>query len=457
MVNRLRPFLDELISETQSAFIPGRMITDNVIIAFECFHKIQHERNPLDTHCAYKLDLAKAYDRVDWDFLEGALERLGFSALWISWIMTCVKSVRFSVKLNGEVLEPFSPSRGLRQGNPLIPCLFLFIADGLATIFNREVLGCNISPVKVARNSPGISNLLFADDSLVFFKASCEQARVVKNALNQFQRCTGQLLSTSKCSILFSEHCPNEVQEEIKDILACETSTFESKYLGLPTPEGKMKDSNFQPIMDRFMKRCNDWAGRFMSFAAKEVHVKSVVQGLPTFAMGVFKFSVGFCDKYERLIKEFWWVEEAGHRKVHWMAWEDMIKPKRAGGIGFRDMKFFNQTLLARQGWCLLQRPDSLCARVLKSKYYPKGELLDTVLATNTSQAWRGIEHGLELLKKGLIWRVGNGRKIQIQRDQWVPRKSGLKVTAFKRRSRSRWVNQLMKEGRKEWDKSLIY
>lgn len=180
LVNRLRPFLDELISETQSAFIPGRMITDNVIIAFECFHKIQHERNPLDTHCAYKLDLAKAYDRVDWDFLEGALEILGFSALWISWIMTCVKSVRFSVKLNGEVLEPFSPSRGLRQGNPLIPCLFLFIADGLATIFNREVLGGNISPVKVARNSPGISNLLFADDSLVFFKASCEQARVVK-------------------------------------------------------------------------------------------------------------------------------------------------------------------------------------------------------------------------------------------------------------------------------------
>lgn len=218
-----------------------------------------------------------------------------------------------------------------------------------------------------------------------------------------------------------------------------------------------MKDENFQPIMDRFLKRCNDWAGRHMSFAAKEVHVKSIVQALPTFAMGVFKFSVGFCDKYERLIREFWWGEDEGQRKVHWMAWDRMIKPKRAGGIGFRDMQIFNQALLARQGWRLLQKPDSLCARVLKSKYYPKGELLDTVFASDASQAWRGIEHGLDLLKNGIIWRVGNGKKIQLQRDQWVPRKSGLKVTAFKRRSRIRWVNQLMIIGSKEWNKPLIH
>ena len=123
--------------------------------------------------------------------------------------MRCVKSVRYSVKLNGEVLEHFLPSRGLRQGDPLSPYLFLFVADGLATIFNREVQGGSISPVKVARNSPGISNLLFVDDSLVFFKASSNQARAVKRALTMFEKCIGQLLSVSECSILFSEHCPS--------------------------------------------------------------------------------------------------------------------------------------------------------------------------------------------------------------------------------------------------------
>lgn len=138
------------------------------------------------------------------------------------------------------------------------------------------------------------------------------------------------------------------------------------------------------------------------------------------------------------------------------MAWDKMTKPKR-GGIGFRDMHFFNQALLARQGWRLLQNPDSLCARVLNSKYYPNGDLLDTVFASDASPTWRGIEFGLELLKKGLIWRVGNGRNIQIQRDQWIPRNEGLKVAKFTRRSRLRWANQLIDQDTKQWNQELIH
>lgn len=165
----------------------------------------------------------------------------------------------------------------------------------------------------------------------------------------------------------------------------------------------------------------------------------------------------GFCDKYEKLIRNFWWGEENGQRKVHWMSWERMIKPKRGGGIDFRDMKLFNQALLARQAWRLIQRPDSLCARVLKSKYYPNGELLDTVFASDASPVWRGIEHGLELLKAGLVWRIGNGRKVNIQRDRWIPRESGLKPANFIRRSRLRWVNQLMLADGSGWNSELIH
>jgi hypothetical protein len=112
MVNRLRPHLDSMISETQSAFVPGRLITDNAIIAFESFHKIQKSKNPRDTHCAYKLDLSKAYDRVDWVFLERILLKMGFCTKWTNWIMACVKSVRLSVRINGFTHDAFTPSRG---------------------------------------------------------------------------------------------------------------------------------------------------------------------------------------------------------------------------------------------------------------------------------------------------------------------------------------------------------
>lgn len=105
LVNRLRPLLDELISETRSTFILGRMITGNALIAFKCLHKINHIKFPQNTQCAYKLDLAKAYDRVDWHFLKGVLVKYRFSKKWISWVMVCVRSISYTVKFNGALLE----------------------------------------------------------------------------------------------------------------------------------------------------------------------------------------------------------------------------------------------------------------------------------------------------------------------------------------------------------------
>jgi hypothetical protein len=251
---------------------------------------------------------------------------------------------------------------------------------------------------------------------------------------------------------MFSTACPSATQIEIKSILNVASSTFEEKYLGLPTPEGRMKGDHFQPIMKRFSKRLTSWAEKFSSHGAKDTLIKPVAQALPGYAMGVYKMTLGFCEQYERLIRDFWWGDEQDHRKVHWMAWENMIKPKSKGGIGFRDIHLFNQALLARQAWRLIQKPTSLCARVLKAKYFPYGDILDTVFASDPSPAWQGIEFGLELLKKGIIKRIGNGRGTQFVRDQWIPRNEGLKITHIKKNSRRRWVNQLFLPGTKTWN-----
>jgi hypothetical protein len=149
--NRLRPILQEIIGPTQSAFVPGRLITDNALIAFECIHTIQHAKDKKGSFCAYKLDLSKAYDRVDWNFLELAMAKMGFDNKWIKWTMACVKSVRYRVRLNGALLEPFTPTRGLCQGDPLSPFLFLSVAEGLSKLIQKEIETNQLEELKIVR------------------------------------------------------------------------------------------------------------------------------------------------------------------------------------------------------------------------------------------------------------------------------------------------------------------
>jgi hypothetical protein len=114
IANRMRPRLEEVISKEQSAFVPGRLITDNALVAFECVHTMKRNKKRKKGMCAVKLDMMKAYDRVEWPFLEAMMLKLGFPGRMVQLIMHFVSSVRFSVKVNGELLPQFSPTRGLR-------------------------------------------------------------------------------------------------------------------------------------------------------------------------------------------------------------------------------------------------------------------------------------------------------------------------------------------------------
>ena len=151
------PLLDGIISPTQSA-----------LIAFECMHSLNTLRDSRGEYCTYKLDLAKAYDCVDWKFLEKMLQAYGFAPIWINWIMTCVTTVKFSMHFNGQLLESFHPSRGLRQGDPLSPYLFLFVAEALSLLINDAAARGIIQEFPLNKHAPRISHLLFADDSLLF-------------------------------------------------------------------------------------------------------------------------------------------------------------------------------------------------------------------------------------------------------------------------------------------------
>jgi hypothetical protein len=259
----------------------------------------------------------------------------------------------------------------------------------------------------------------------------------VKTVLNRYEKATGQQLSPGKCSLLLGNKCTEEVGQEVASILNIQTVGFEEEYLGLPVPEGRMKDGKFQPVKEKLKKKFSDYAEKYSSSGAKDVLIKSVIQAISTYPMSVFKFSEGFCEELMKLTRDFWWGDENERRKMHWMSWDKLTRRKGQGGMGFRDLHLFNQAMLAKQAWRLIAFPDSLCARLLKAKYYPSGELTDTAFIKNPSPCWQGIMHGLELLKKGIIWRIGNGEKVRIWRDNWIPR-GDMKVTTNMTNSRVR-------------------
>jgi hypothetical protein len=162
-----------------------------------------------------------------------------------------------------------------------------------------------------------------------------------------------------------------------------------------------MTKGKFQSLQAKLAQHLIEWDdNQHMSQAAKEVLINSIAHALPVYVMSVFQLLVGMCDELTGMIRRYWWDAERGRRKTHWISWDIMMHPKDHGGVGFRDMRLFNQALLARRAWRLVNSPNTPCAQILKAKYYPDGALLDTVFTANGSSSWLAIVHGLELLKK---------------------------------------------------------
>jgi hypothetical protein len=193
-----------------------------------------------------------------------------------------------------------------------------------------------------------------------------------------------------------------------------------------------------------------------LSWAGKEVLIQAVAQAIPTFVMGCFDITKKMCDQISTMIGRYWWSNQDKDNKIHWISWEKVTRSKLEGGLEFRDIHVFNMAMLAKQGWRLLHYPDSLCARVLKAKYYPGSEVLSACPSGNMSYTWRSILKGLDILKKGIIWRIGDGSKIDIWRDPWLPREWSRLPITHRGNSLLTKVTKLIDPSTGTWNEELV-
>ena len=199
------------------------------------------------------------------------------------------------------------------------------------------------------------------------------------------------------------------------------------KYLGLPTFVGKNKRLSFKEIKDRVWAKLQGWKGKLFSKGAKEILIKAVVQALPTYFMSAFKLPFSLIGELNSMMANFWWGSSEKGNKMHWVSWSKLCQNKSAGGLGFRALDDFNRALLAKQVWRILSQPESLLSRVLKGKYFPNCGILSATVGSNPSFTWRSLFWGMGLLSKGIRWRIGDGSKVRIYSDPWIPRPTSFK------------------------------
>jgi hypothetical protein len=420
LANRLKKVLPLIISPTQSAFVPGRLITDNILVAFEAMHTMDRKMTGREGYMALKLDMSKAYDRVEWSFLEEVMRKLGFASRWIQLTMICVKTVTYSVLIHGKPYGKIVPTRGIRQGDPLSPYLFIMCAEGLSSLLQKAESERWITGLPITRGGMRLNHLFFADDSLLFCKANIFEWLRIQQVLEIYENASGQKLNRDKTSIFFSRNTRREAKEHITSIAGVSSTRRYEKYLGLPALVGRSRIGAFSAIKSRIWECINGWKEKFLSQAGKEVLLKAVIQAIPTYTMSVFQLPKTLCNDINAMMSKFWWGHKENENKIAWMSWKKLSMAKERGGMGYRDLESFNMALLAKQGWRLFQNPNSMVAKVLQEKYYPGGTFLDSRLGNRPSFAWRSIWNSKQLLNEGLLWRVGDGTSIRVWKDKWI-------------------------------------
>ena len=269
LVNRLKPLMDKLISPFQNAFIQGRSITDNILLAHEIFDTLKKKKGRKKGFGVLKIDMNKAYDRVSWTFLQAVMLTMNFSPIWVNWIMECVITIKYTLLVNGSPTQSFQPNRGLRQGDPISPYLFLLCANVLSIALIQAENRKQIKGIAIGRQGVSFTHLLFADDSLFFFQNECSSLNNLKRIIMWYCSLSGQSINFAKSDLYCSPNIPQNEQNTIANSLQVNLVQQPSRYLGIDFKLRGRRVCDFQDLVDKVQNKLKGWKARLLSQAGR--------------------------------------------------------------------------------------------------------------------------------------------------------------------------------------------
>jgi hypothetical protein len=359
-------------------------------------------------YVAFKLDLEKAFDNVNWDFLKSCLHDFGFPDITIKLIMHCVSSPTYSILWNGNKMPPFKPTHGLRQGDPLSPYLFIMCMEKLSVAINETVIQGSWEPIHITNGGPQISHLLFADDVLLFTKAKSSQFRFITSLFDRFSRASGLKINISKSRAYYSSGTPNRKINKLTSISGIQSTTSLAKYLGFPMLQGRPKKSDFNFIIEKMQTRLASWKNRLLNRAGRLTLATSVLSSIPTYYMQINWLPQNICDRIDQTSRNFIW-KGTNNKGIHLVNWSKVTRPKYLGGLGIRAARDANICLLGKLVWDIVQSTNKLWVNLLSNKYAVGSHIFHANTNSSSSPSWSSIIRAKDVLKNRYNWRAGAG------------------------------------------------
>ncbi|GJU24535.1 hypothetical protein Tco_1163156 [Tanacetum coccineum] len=308
--NRIKESLKSLISPNQSTFVPGRSISDNILLTQELIHIYHLDRG--SPRCAFKIDIQKAYDMVNWSFLK-------------------------------EVLI----------GDPLSPYLFTPVMEILTLMIRRRVRDADLFTYHQYCSKLELVNLCFVDDLFLFAHGDANSASVIMSALDEFKQVSGLTPSLSKSTAYFC-NVLNHVNLSILQILPFKEGRLPVKYLGVPLVSYQLIYRDCKELIEKVQKRVNDWKNKSLSTAGRLQLIQSVIGSLHVFWASVFILPSRILLEIEQIMRGFLWCHGSLSRDKLKVAWEVVCLPNVEGGLGIRRLDTFNKALMVSHIWKIL-------------------------------------------------------------------------------------------------------
>ncbi|GJW24668.1 RNA-directed DNA polymerase, eukaryota [Tanacetum coccineum] len=420
LANRLVGVLSNLINEVQSAFVADRQILDGPFILNEVLQWCRKKRKHA---LIFKVDFEKAYDSVRWDFLDDVLDKFGFGVKWRNWIQSCLRSSRGSILINGSPTKEFQFFRGLKQGDPLSPFLFILVMESLHISFQRVVDAGLFNGINLS-STVNLSHLFYADDAIFIGQWNELNIDTLVRVLECFFRASGLRINMSKSKIM-GVNVEDAKVKIAANKLGCLVLKTPFTYLGTKVGENMHRKHAWNEVVEKVLSRLSRWKLKTLSIGGRFTLLKSVLGSMPIFHMSIFKVPSSILNSLEVIRSRFFNGHEHKSNKATWFKWNKVLTSKEKGGLGVSSLFALNRGLLFKWLWRFYSQKDSLWTKVIKALYGEDGSL-DKVGASAARTCWTTIVQEVKVIQAQGInihdfikLKLGNGEDSRFWLDKW--------------------------------------